>query len=99
MSDYNDESFDDSFDSDSDSDQRNGRTGADQDYLQKFRSPNSQAMFTGGGGGGGGGMEVPAFRKDLQLLTGAGGVRGQFESLSDPDDWRLVVRVECMEDH
>ena len=89
MSDYNDESFDDSFDSDSDSDQRNGKAGGgDHDYLQRFRSPNSQAMFTGGGGGGGG-IEVPAFRKDLQLLTtGAGGVRGQFESLSDQDDWR-----------
>lgn len=90
MSDYNEDSFDDSFDSDSDSDsKRNGKAGADhqeQDYLQRFRSPNSssQAMVTGGGGGG---MDVPIFRRDLQMLTGGGGVRGQLE---DPEDWRLV---------
>ena len=80
-----DDSFDDSFDSDSDSDTRNGHTtgGGDVDYLQRFMSPNSQAAFAGGGG-----IEVPAFRKDLQLLGGGGGLRGQFESLSDQDDMR-----------
>ncbi len=86
MSDYNEDSFDDSFDSDSDCDQRNGQAGGEQDYLQKFRGTNP--MFAGGGGGGG--IEVPAFRKDLQLLTG-GGVR--LESLSDQDDWRSVDRA------
>lgn len=85
MSDYNDDSFDDSFDSDSDSDQRVSRNGSggagDHDYLQRFRSTNNPGFM------GGGGVEVPAFRKDLQLLTG-GGLSGQSESLSDQDDSR-----------
>lgn len=80
----NDDSFYDSFDSGSDSDHID-RPAEKENYLHmNVTNLRAQSAFSGDGGAV---LEVPTARKDLLLLAGNGD-RGQFESLSDHDDWR-----------